>query len=398
MKRRIIFCWILGSFLLTLLYSKESDYNKDTFIESINHNRQYILEKVNDSLIYPKRWLSKYNDMFKEEIPTDLNSHKKYEILNSICYIGRRVSTPNNLDLKKHQGFSSLFIEDERLFRICIHAFKDKYFSVKNLAREILITYGREDYLAKYSNEIKKFIPEYYKAEVESRIKKLKKSLKKEPSKYINETKMVEESIKENEKLLKENYKEIEYRARFDRLYLLLPMLQKEKKYLLDTVNIRALEYRARFGDKKAEKKLIRRFKEENDFRKKSSLAKKLGIAGTEECAKVLIRALYSPLNDKRKFNSPNVSGSFYTTIRVPIISSLLRMHPNADFKYDFSFVIEKAFRENRVELYGGRKKVLELFNNIVTWAEKKYNVKPIGTPPDLSEPILINPGIRKSH
>ncbi len=396
MKRSVNYFLMIQFLLYSLLFSKGKDCDaKDIFIESVNQNRQYILNKVNDSLISHKEIILKFYGFFKAEIPISIST-KKYDILSSIGYIGRSISTINNLkyvNLNKQQGFQSIFIEDERFFRICIHAFKDKNYSVKNKAREILIKYGREDYLARYSDEIKEYIPRLYEAEIEDRILKLRGFLKRSSSK--EDRKSINKDIKKGEKLLKNNYKEIEKRAIYDKLYLLLPMSQKEKKYLLDTIKIGALEYRARLGDKKAEKKLIDKFEEENNFRKKSALAKKLGIAGTKECAKALIRALYSPISDKERFKSPYVSGG-YTTIRVPIISALLRINPEAEFKYDFCFVTERPTDDNRVELYGGRKKVQELFNNIVSWAEKTYNIKPIGTPPDTSEFILRKPGTVK--
>ena len=158
MKRSIKFFTMVQFLLYPLLFGKGKDCDvKDAFIENISKNRHYILNMINDSLISHKEIIPTYHNLFKEEISADIKT-KKYRILSSIGFIAKSISTVNNIryvDLNKHQGFQSIFIEDEKLFGICITAFKDKDFAIKYKAREIIIKYGREDYLARYSDEIK---------------------------------------------------------------------------------------------------------------------------------------------------------------------------------------------------------------------------------------------------
>lgn len=356
MKYKWILLFLIILFLFDNLFSQVKNSISGNFIEVVNQNRRYILDKMNDTIFnISHKALGK--KLFEKDIPTNVCTDNKVRILGEVFYWGCVVYAKGKyINPGKNIRIHSPFIEDENLYKIIISAFKCKEIEIKRKAYKYLLKYSRKDYLEKYADELREGIFEYRKAYFES----------------------CAEQSKRCKELLKK-YKVVDGTSEGYELYLRLPILQKEKKKFILNKHI-PLYLRALLGDKEAETTLINKFNKEEKYRGKKKLGNQLSIIGSPNCAKAIIRSLYLPLKSSYKQGTVLSESS----IRVPLIKALLRMHPEVDFRYDMYYVFN-----NKTEAYGGKEKEIELFIRILSWAEKAYNVRPEGEAPDTSETIF---------
>jgi len=361
-------------FISCILYLESNCSENNIFINSINRERSYILGKINDTLLFNARSLkSNYSSIFQEQIIDTISICKKEELLQGIILIGEINSAINKLQLKDNLSFTTGFIEDEKLYTICIDAFLSEDIEVKKRAYEALLQYSRPDLLKKYSVILKEGIIKYRKA-----------------SCYAEKGPRNKELCEQNKEF--ENIKDI---LPGDELYMMLPLTPAEKEIMLkkdintysrktsryasnedskkQNTRYKELYYRALLGDQKSEDSLIMEFEKVNNFNDKADMSNSLGIIGTPACAKALIRSLNSPL-------IAPVAG--HHSIRLFLIKNLGRIHTEVPFlRMDCGYISRYGDGS-----YGGKEKIKGYISKVKFWAKKQYNVEPVGKEP---EPIL---------
>lgn len=349
----IIFLFILP------LFGSEEKKKEEYIVSIINNYRPLILEKLKDTRFFSSRTGRNLFKLLSDPLNTIKLKENKQEIMSIIAIISKALP---NKKFSKRKGFPCYFhtgfVEEEEFYRLWVDLFKCDDLLVKGVAHDILLGYSRRDYINKYSKEIRKSLEEYRKEFCEK------------------------ENTPACQKRFIQNiaYKDIKEMLRGDELYMNLPLTEKEKKIML-TKKI-PLHYRVRMGDKEAEKNLIAMFEKTTSPGTKGKIAGWLGLAGTKECAKALVRALNSPLHYKNK------SGS-YRSARVYIIIALGRIHQEVPFlRMDASFI-----EMHGDEVYGSRdknqryKEIQNYLDKVIKWAKKTYNIDPVDGPP---EPVLI--------
>jgi len=351
-------------YIFTIVFYLQAGFkeniNEINFTDAIKKYRHYIIEKANDTLLHLSEYHKEnYLACLMDTIDENISLERKKCILNNIAYIGRVLSAKKNLNINRKISFYSDYIEDDKIYHLCILAIKEP--NLKRNAIDILLKHSRKDLLNKYSKEIKRYIKENWKSssvdgEVDKKIK----------------------------------------RFHYDELYMLLPLSEKEKSELLNRLEKKYIpqQYLARLGDKEAEKSLIERFKKashyqaEGNSESKAHLAYLLGIAGTSNCAKALIEGLNSPIADKRKDGN-------YRSIKIPIIKALGMIHPEEPFlRIDINFIEYKGDRA-----YGGEERIKKYLDKVIKWAADTYNLKITRNSfkPVLSRPLpLVRPSSSK--
>ena len=154
-----------------------------------------------------------------------------------------------------------------------------------------------------------------------------------------------------------------------------------KEKLLADSMV--SMPLRARLGDKNAEDKLIKLFKDAKEFTVADIAAKNLFICGSKRCLSELVRSFNRPVYEIGR------RGCVSNSLRVSIISGLKRYYPDEDL---FTTAYHK-FSEKSHGIILGRpyyvpdpevKKYLEDF---VAWGKKEFGVIPEG---EIGEPILF--------
>jgi len=364
---------LTGAILYLLSFDLISAENNVTEVDAasiINRYRPLILEKLEDTLCLHSSTRNLGRELLSEPLEKNIiKSHLRNLFIvlssSSLQLSNKRVLNRNGY---LSRSFTTGFIEEEKFYRLWIDLFNCNDYEFKELAYRILRDHSRPDYIKKYSSEIRKGIIEYRRAACE------KDTTDNGCNQLINR---------------KMNYNDINQMLPGDELFMLLPLSENEKKLMLKK-NI-PLHYRARLGDKEAENKLINKFnkvtevftngkisklsigKTNNISSETIKLVKKLGLAGTEKCAKTLIRAL--------NFNVPRRTWR-YRSLRIDIIKALGRIHPEVPFlRMDISFIDQHsdkayAFPYKNEEDVG--KKIQDYLNKVIEWGKKTYNTTPV--------------------
>ena len=396
MRLVIVLIIILLGFA-NILSASEKERN-DSLILLLNKYRPLFIEQLDDTLIYPMFLYNKIGDS-SVYINKGIFRSKFYTFLtDELPHYSRIEDIENNLNLtilfpcmnteyakkwiphlKAPEGnwasrLRTGFIENEKYFYLCVKLFKFGYPSMKKTAYKTLIN-SRSDYLTKYNKEIREVIG-YYRIE------------KSRDSTYINRRKGIPEEV------LKKQSEYMDKLLPGDELLIMLPVSSEEKKKMLEKIpEIPGHKYyylRARLGDKKAEEYFIEQFENAKNYKKKKKFAEKLGIIGTPDCARALVKALNSPIRytfDVKPLQS----------VRIAIIKALGRIHPEVPFlRMDIAFI-----EEYTDVLYGGSEKIGEYLDRVISWAINAYKVKPVDkNPGNFLFPrkggIIADPGPRK--
>lgn len=377
---RVLFFIIIVVSTINVFSSSKSE-NNDSLVNLLRQYQPLFIELLNDTIRFPTTNISRQRSLkyFKEVLPElrDIEEIKKR--FTGIPFLMLHILTKKNI---KHLNppennwwgsFSTGYIEDERFFRFCVKLFK--FGDIKSVGYKSLLNHSRTDYLKKYDKEIREGI-QSLQAE------------KSRDSTYINRRKDIPEEV------LKKQSKYMDKLLPGDELLIMLPLSSEEKKKMLEKIpEIPRHQYyylRARLGDKKAEEYFIEQFENAKEYNKKKKFAEKLGIIGTPDCARALVKALNSPIRytfDVKPLQS----------VRIEIIKALGRIHPEAPFlRMDITYI--ETYTDI---LYGGSKKIVGYLERVISWAVEKYKVKPVDkNPGNFLFPrkggIIADPGPRK--
>lgn len=153
------------------------------------------------------------------------------------------------------------------------------------------------------------------------------------------------------------------------KLLSLLELSSEEKKELLKMYM--KVELKARLGDKKAEDKLIKTYLNCKEYRRRESYTKKMIMAGTDRCIKILIKTFNDPYFNIEKYKT--APPCTLSTIRVPIMEGLRRLH------YKNKIINDELYTllNDPAKKYLNRDLVASFFKKFLIWAEKEYGVKP---------------------
>lgn len=142
---------------------------------------------------------------------------------------------------------------------------------------------------------------------------------------------------------------------------------KKEADSLLKADSTMPLHYRARLGDIVAEDTLLAMYDaEKKNFFRKNKIIKWLTFVGSEKCIKKLIIKLNEPLYNYCK-------GKVHLTIRYEILKKLYSLFPEVPVFRDEFYKFQQFGTGN---LYN-TELINKFINQLITWAEKKYGVKP---------------------